>query len=455
MHTAIQGLLAERGIESCKASNAYGGEYHSPCPWCGGDDRFIVNPDKENGKGQYWCRQCDKGGDNIKLVRELTGASYQEACQRLGVQGRHYHRPAPLPRLPQKQQENWTPQRYAAPATLWQEKATAFVEWAHEQLLKCKETLNWLESRGLNVATVRKYKLGWNPGETKKNGDVKDLYRPRKAWGLPEELKDDGKPRRLWLPRGLVIPYIADGQIHRLRIRRKADGGMKYYIIPGSTGKTMVLEPERKAFVVVESELDAMAVVQATGDIVGAVALGSVATKPDVYATEKLRLSLQVLNALDYEMEDRKKGNSLRNIEWWTKNFENCDRYPVPDGKDPGEAIQKGIDIRSWIEKGLPPVMTIKQPPSRPAVPSKSEAIRSQLAPELLELGKLLTQSGACIHNAADELGIIEPYDLWRQQHWKVFSRISDLVFRTGSVWDYLRNHPADIITGENFIYEG
>ena len=33
-----------------KASGAKGGEYHSPCPLCGGDDRFMVFPDQEGGE---------------------------------------------------------------------------------------------------------------------------------------------------------------------------------------------------------------------------------------------------------------------------------------------------------------------------------------------------------------------------------------------------------------------
>ncbi|WP_342452329.1 primase-helicase zinc-binding domain-containing protein [Desulfovibrio desulfuricans] len=40
-------------------------EFAGPCPECGGEDRFIVWPDKPNGGG-YWCRGCGRQGDAIQ-----------------------------------------------------------------------------------------------------------------------------------------------------------------------------------------------------------------------------------------------------------------------------------------------------------------------------------------------------------------------------------------------------
>jgi hypothetical protein len=50
-----------------------------PCPKCGGDDRFSINTKK-----QVWnCRQCDKGGDVIELVKHLDGVEFVRACETL------------------------------------------------------------------------------------------------------------------------------------------------------------------------------------------------------------------------------------------------------------------------------------------------------------------------------------------------------------------------------------
>jgi DNA primase len=41
-----------------------GREWHGPCPWCGGRDRMVIS------NGKYWCRQCNKGGSLMSLLKE-------------------------------------------------------------------------------------------------------------------------------------------------------------------------------------------------------------------------------------------------------------------------------------------------------------------------------------------------------------------------------------------------
>jgi hypothetical protein len=40
--------------------------------------------------------------------------------------------------------------------------------------------------------------------------------------------------------------------------------------------------------------------------------------------------------------------------QWWKTTFPDCERWPVPKGKDPGEAFEAGVDIREWVVAGLP-----------------------------------------------------------------------------------------------------
>lgn len=56
--------IAERGV---------------PCPGCGGDDRFSVDPDKN----VFWCRASGSGGDPIDLVRHVHGVGFGEAVEML------------------------------------------------------------------------------------------------------------------------------------------------------------------------------------------------------------------------------------------------------------------------------------------------------------------------------------------------------------------------------------
>lgn len=50
-----------------------GAELAGPCPWCGGEDRFVVITDGgKDGKGRYWCRQCDAKGFATDLLELIS-----------------------------------------------------------------------------------------------------------------------------------------------------------------------------------------------------------------------------------------------------------------------------------------------------------------------------------------------------------------------------------------------
>ena len=95
-----------------RISAAKGGEWCSPCPVCGGDDRFRIWPSQDGGEvaqkagvsGTWWCRQCDKGGDVISLLMFADGLEFRAACKELRIElsdsGRKF---SPL-RQPQREQ---------------------------------------------------------------------------------------------------------------------------------------------------------------------------------------------------------------------------------------------------------------------------------------------------------------------------------------------------------------
>jgi len=449
--------LATKRVQLKKVSSTHGGEYQGPCPGCGGTDRFHVWPQQNEGKGGYWCRGCGKAGDNIQFLRDFEGLTFREACARLDIS---------LPERPRSRGDRPPPQtapefhpdRHVPPADLWQEKADKLIAWAQTNLSKNAETLAWLAGCGISTETAANFRLGWNPGE-----DGKDLYRPRKSWGLPEVLKDDGRPKALWIPRGLVIPYIVDGIVYRIRIRRP-EGEPRYYVLPGSSMATMIIGRERRAFVIVESELDAIAVAASTPYLSGSVALGSVSAKPDANTYAVLQGALQILNALDYDAAGAKA------IEWWDEHFDRCDRWPVPQGKDPGDAVRMGTDLEQWIKAGLPPALTIGNArdaskgayipseilqdahPLAVAVekPDKIELVTSlDYPPPVLELWGLLKKNPSVkIINTPTRFTVLRDGKY-------VGGRINELVFRTLEVTDYLSNHPAEEIDAANLIVEG
>ena len=66
-----------------RMSSTNGGEYASPCPWCGGRDRFRVWPNADP-VPRFWCRQCERNGDAITYVMERDGLTYREIADKYG-----------------------------------------------------------------------------------------------------------------------------------------------------------------------------------------------------------------------------------------------------------------------------------------------------------------------------------------------------------------------------------
>jgi len=443
-------LLEGKGISPKKASAAKGGEYHSACPGCGGDDRFHVWPEQNSGAGSYWCRQCGKGGDAIQFLIDFDGMSYPEACRALDVD------------LPEKQQfrtphvkpqgkgaaAGWQPVGGGDPAEMWRQKAEKLVERAHLQLIENEKQMRWLLERGILKKMVIEHRLGWVP---------EDFWRHRQSWGLPEELKENNKPKRLWIPQGLVIPRLTGGRPDRIRIRRP-EGEPRFYAMPGSNMDCMVLGggDKRRLAVVIESELDAILLARFVPDLAVIIALGNSSRRPDPAAAEILNAVDLILLALDYDAG----GNNQ--VAWWQDNFPRSKHWPVPAGKDPGDAF-KGVDLRAWVIAGCPKGWRV--PPSllgtrAAAVPAQDPASGSEIAdketapavpPGVLKLRELLENTPVVIDNT-DERTSIRSARSWSGQNWQKSKDISALVFSDPEVFEWILNHPDQKITAENII---
>jgi len=267
---------------------------------------------------------------------------YREAClklesypkysgKRLGPRGQATARPI------------WVPKGSKPPGDLWREKAEAFLSHSQGHLWGNQGVgiRTWLHGRGLTDLTIRQGGLGWNPH---------DFYRTSETWGLPTVISDKtGKPKKLWVPMGLVLPSFHDGQIVRLRIRRsEPDEGSRYILVPGSDTRPMTWASETKTAVIVESELDGLLLWQEAGDLTAVVALGSAQAKPDHETHDMIVNAEVILLALDHD-----QAGATASWQWWAKQYPQALRWPVPLGKDPGEAYQAGLDIRAWTKAGM------------------------------------------------------------------------------------------------------
>lgn len=384
-------LHARVGETIRKVSPRQGGEYHSPCPSCGGNDRFICFPEQTGGDvaqrhgltGTWSCpRHCQTGGDIISFLTTFEGLSFGDACKQLGIDSsQEFRRYRPL-RQPGRQSSGSTefaPRAYAAPTAQWTEQATKLATKAHARLLETPNVLGWLARRGLPLEAVQAYGLGYIEGE---GGDGTCIFRSRESFGLHTILKENGKPKKLRIPRGVTIPAWAPdggvgGQCLRIRIRkRNADiapnnpKDSKYLLVPQSSAPYSAplmlppvgVTPELATWVVVEAELDAMAVHYACGGRVGALSVLTVAGRPDTTAHATLSRAARILVALDFDSRisaegcDKKPMPAAQAWPWWASTYEQARLWPVPEGKDPGDAFALGVDLRAWIMAGAPAV---------------------------------------------------------------------------------------------------
>jgi DNA primase len=318
-----------------------GGEYHSPCPECGGTDRFYIQPHKQmrNCIGYFRCRRCGIHGDSIEFARKFLHLSFPDAVAAanatiatstyLSTIKKSY--PAPSITL-QK------------PPTGWVASATDYVSKAHEQLLLKDDILQFLSTRGLPLAAVKHYKLGWSD---------RDEYISRSSWGLSEENDPDGRKHKLWIPSGIVIPTAEiNGEVVRIKIRRHAwkegDIGLKYVIVSGSmNGLSLIGNTTHDIMIAVESELDAYALHFVAREFAFTVAVGSNMKNPDNVVDRLAKHKRHLLICHDND----KAGLAMLNK--WQERYAHAKSYPTPIGKDVGEAIATGLDIRTWLLQAI------------------------------------------------------------------------------------------------------
>jgi len=334
-------LAVQSGLNPQWAASTAGGEYHSSCPACGGKDRFYIQPNKQmsNCMGSYRCRQCGVNGDAIQFARQFLNFSFQEAAKAVNAI------------IPEK--TSWPILKkprtspiivLMEPPTQWTTSATAYVEQAHRTLLLKKEVLEFLASRGLPMNVIMHHKFGWSD---------KDQFLSRTDWGLKKQLNKEGKPSSLWIPKGLLIPVNKPtGQVIRLKVRRPdwKDGDTlpKYVIIPGSmNGLSIIGDTEHTTMIVVESELDGYAIHHIAHDFAFVVAVGSNIKNPDSL-TDYLAAKASTL-LICHDNDDAGK----KMLAKWRIFYPLAKGYPTPIGKDIGEAIQKGLDIRQWLFQAL------------------------------------------------------------------------------------------------------
>jgi DNA primase len=199
--------LVCRDTQLKKVAWTGGGEWAGPCPFCGGKDRFRVQPFRKEG-GKYFCRGCgeNRWHDVIDYVMLRDGVDFKEALKRLS--------PGKLD-IEQKE-DKFNNDEFNI--RQWVQASYEFLELGVDHLWReeGEEARNYLHWRGLSDESLKRWLIGYNP----ENG-----YGKAEEWGIPTQEK-------IFLPKGIVIPCHDAHGLHYLKIRRRS-GNSKYLLLKG------------------------------------------------------------------------------------------------------------------------------------------------------------------------------------------------------------------------------
>lgn len=311
-------MMRSRGFAPRKVSSTNGGEYHSPCPACGGDDRFSI----QLGKNRYYCRQCRRCGDAIQFLRDFDGRSYADAAAIASC--------SPLPPFEVGSQNQVC-------FSQWSYQALNFAERCHRALLQNQRAMEVILSRGISLESIKRYRLGWNSN---------DEWGTPFDWGFPPESK------KIFLSAGIVIPTSVGEKIVKLKIRRSGwqpgDQWPKYLETRGSLQKnTLFGQNECLPSMILESEFDGILLAQVAGDLCNYIALGGANKRPDQETRMFLSKNPYLFYSLDYDEA------GVKAFGWWKTQFSSLIIWVSPAEKSPGDAYLNGTDLRLWIKSGI------------------------------------------------------------------------------------------------------
>jgi hypothetical protein len=222
-----------------------------------------------------------------------------------------------------------------------------------------ERALGWLTNRGLSRETISKYGFGYNPV---------DKYEESFMWGLD---------KKVWLPRGITIPWLIGGEVWRVNIRRPVKSGdsNKYIGPAGFTNGLFNADciQANLPIVLLEGEIDALTIQQAAGDLVCAVATGSTSGSRRAKWIARLAMAPQVLVAYDAD----ENGAGDKAADYWSGTLSNARRWR-PLWLDVNKMAQDGVDIRAWVQAGLDPPAQELQAETEPTIEPviiKTEAV--------------------------------------------------------------------------------
>lgn len=335
-------------LQGAKKATTHNGEWCVKCPLPGctsRNDALQIWPyrlhDEDGSVTNFWCRRCNQHGDIVTFIALMDGTSNTQAAAKLGLVQCSYTGP----KQPRSERVNLD----VPPSDRWKGSAMDFVKECREFLHGSggKPAVDWLHARGLSDETIDKQWYGYNP---------RDRFEDLATWDVFE-----GK--KVWLPRGIVIPWTVGNELWKVSIRRgikdiakdEKSGykPRKYVSIKGGSNAIYRINTIKAGLplVIQEGEFDADLLAQLLAQA-GITDVSSIATG----STDKGRADnwlVQIAKASPIIFAfDPDNGGKEAIDEYWHKVLPAGTVWPGIGG-DITEMHLAGRDVAKWFNTGL------------------------------------------------------------------------------------------------------
>jgi hypothetical protein len=337
-------LVALAEVAGARFGDAHRLRSHCPLPHHAGDRSSLAFMIYDNGR--MWkchssCPPDANGGDVIAFYMAWKDVDFKTAVKELSEHSgtTHPYTPGPAPQ----------PKPYTQPQQ-WRARAAEFVSFAEKNLNP--SVLGYLsQERGLSRETVKAFHLGYNPGS---------LYDEPARWGL------EGK--KIWLPRGIVIPGYLRSQPQHIKIRRPLANDALGKYIPGWNpqdgfpevkfggprgGRSVLFRLEfmdhLPVLMLVEGEWDAMLVWEHCADLCDIATLGGAQSKFDALDLALLTCYSTVLVVHDDDQAGTLGREYIASLQAMMPRL----RPILPPAHDLTDFWKAGGDLREWIARHL------------------------------------------------------------------------------------------------------
>jgi hypothetical protein len=318
-----------------------------PLPRHAGDRNSQAFTIFENGK--KWkchsaCPSDANGGDLFSFYMAWKGVDFKTAVAELAERAVL----SPVARISFTQGASNLQSAPTAPEPAWCTRAEQFLTWAENNLANHPGAQEYLEKeRGLSPETWRAYRLGYNPI---------NLYDDPAKWGLA------GK--KIWLPRGIVIPGFWQQRPWYLKVRRPLPGqtiekyvgkwtmqdGLPEVKFGGPRGGVsclfrLELLGSKPVLVLVEGEWDTMLLWEYCPDFCDVGTLGGAGSKLDTLDLSLLTRYLAVLVVYDDDEAGEKGREYIAGLHTRFSRVQSIQ----PPAHDLTDFWKSGGNVRGWV----------------------------------------------------------------------------------------------------------